>query len=144
MMIPSDFLNVEKKVLFKEGDPANEMLLIKSGNILCLKKSKDRLIPILIAKEQDIVGESAMLEDKTYQYSAIALGHVETISIDQKQFVDAFKNSPQWIKQLSELMVSRFSGTSAMIADNRVMSPLILSDEEFTAEIEVELKKLIS
>lgn len=143
-MIDSNLLDLEKKVLFKEGDPAKELLLIKSGNILCLKKSKDRLIPIMIAKEQDIVGESAILEEKTYQYSAIALGHVETITITQAQFREAFKKSPGWIKQLSELMVQRYSNTSSMIADNRILSPLILSDEEFTAEIEVELKKMIN
>lgn len=143
-MIDSNLLDLEKKVLFKEGDPAKELLLIKSGNILCLKKSKDRLIPILIAKEQDIVGESAILDDKTYQYSAIALGHVETIAITHDQFHEAFKKSPSWIKQLSELMVQRYSNTSSMIADNRILSPLILSDEEFTAEIEVELKKMIN
>jgi CRP-like cAMP-binding protein len=144
MMIESELLNLEKKVLFKEGEPAKELLLIKSGHILCLKKSKDRLIPILIAKDQDIVGESAILEDKTYQYSAISLGHVETISISRAQFLDAFKKSPTWIKQLSELMVQRYSNTSSMIAENRIMSPLILADEEFTAEIEVELKKMIN
>lgn len=143
-MIDSNLLDLEKKVLFKEGDPAKELLLIKSGNILCLKKSKDRLIPILIAKEQDIVGESAILDDKTYQYSAIALGHVETIAITHDQFREAFKKSPSWIKQLSELMVQRYSNTSSMIADNRILSPLILSDEEFTAEMEVELKKMIN
>lgn len=143
-MIDSNLLDLEKKVLFKEGDPAKELLIIKSGNILCLKKSKDRLIPIMIAKEQDIVGESAILDEKTYQYSAIALGHVETITITQDQFLEAFKKSPGWIKQLSELMVQRFSNTSSMIADNRILSPLILSDEEFTAEFEVELKKMIN
>jgi hypothetical protein len=42
-MIDSNLLDLEKKVLFKEGDPAKELLLIKSGNILCLKKSLKKL-----------------------------------------------------------------------------------------------------
>ncbi len=143
-MIGSDLLTLQKKILFQEGDAAKELLLIKSGNVLCLKMSKDRLIPILMARDEDIIGESAMLEDKTYQYTAVTLGHVETISISKSQFKDAFKKSPSWIKQLSELMVQRLASTSALIAENRVMSPLILSDEEFTPEIEVELKNMLN
>lgn len=143
-MLETDLLSQEKKVIFKEGELAKELHLIKSGHVLCLKKSKDRLIPIFIAKDEDIIGEAAMLDEKQYQYSAIALGHVETISIPSSQFKEAFASAPSWIKQLSELMVQRFASTSNLIADNRVLNPLIIADEEFTPEIEVELKKLIN
>ncbi len=139
-----DLFSLDKKVLFKEGELATDLHLVKNGHVLCLKKFNDRLIPVLLAKSTDIVGESAMLEDKAYHYSAIAFGETETIAISKSQFAEAFKQAPEWITQLSELMVQRYSLTCSLIAENRVLSPLIISDEEFTAEIEVELKKLIN
>ena len=143
-MLDLDLATIEKKLLFKEGDPATDLYLVKTGRILCLKKSKDRLIPIFIAKEQDIVGEVAMVDNGVYQYSAISLGDTELVPVPHAHFEDAFIKSPEWIKILSELMVNRHAKTTNLIAENRVLSPLVISDEEYTAEIEVELKRIVS
>jgi CRP-like cAMP-binding protein len=62
-----------KAVIFKEGSKANKLFLIKTGEVLCLKANKDRLIPVFLAKEGDIIGESAMVEGLNYTYSAISM-----------------------------------------------------------------------
>jgi hypothetical protein len=50
-----------RSLLFKEGQEADKLYMIKKDEILCLKGSKDRLVPVFLAQENDIVGESAMI-----------------------------------------------------------------------------------
>lgn len=133
-----------KSVLFREGDDASELLIIKSGEVLCLKAFKDRLIPVFLAKGQDIIGESAMLSGAPYTYSAIALTNVEVVKVPNQDFREAFEAAPQWLTDLSLTMVSRFQNTAGLVAENRVLHPTIMSEEDFSSSLEIELKKLLS
>jgi CRP/FNR family transcriptional regulator len=131
-------------VLFREGDPANKLFLIKSGQVICLKSSKERLIPVLLAKGQDIIGESAMLSDAPYTYSAIALTQVETESVDNSKFREILVEAPQWLHDLTITMIARFQSTAGLVAENRVLSASILGEEDFPPALEIEFKKLLS
>lgn len=133
-----------KSVIFREGDDASELIIIKSGEVLCLKIFKDRIIPVYKAKEQDIIGESAMLSGAPYTYSAIALTNVEVIKVPNKDLRDAFDAAPQWLTDLSLTMVSRFQNTAGLVAENRVLHPSIISEEEYTSSLEIEFKNLLS
>lgn len=132
-----------KSVLFREGDDASVLMIIKSGEVLCLKSSKDRLIPIFLGKDQDILGESAMLDGAPYTYSAIAMTNVEVLMIPTSDFRQALAAAPQWIIDLTLTMVSRFQNTAGLIAENRVLHPSILSEEHFPPSLEIEFKKLL-
>lgn len=132
-----------KSVLFKEGDLANKLYLIKSGEVLCLKSSHDRLIPVFLAKENDIVGETAMVPDLRSTYSAIALTDVELIEIPADNFKQVLADAPSWLTDLTTIMISRFQQTAELVAENRVIHPLILEEDRFPAHLEVEFKKLL-
>jgi CRP-like cAMP-binding protein len=131
-------------VIFREGDEAKELMIIKSGEVLCLKASKERLIPVFLGRAQDIVGESAMLDGAPYTYSAIALTNVEVIKVPNQDFRQAFEAAPQWLIDLTLTMVSRFQQTAGLVAENRVIHPSILSEEDFPSSREIEFKKLLS
>ncbi len=133
-----------KAVLFREGDDASKMYLIKNGQVLCLKASKERLIPVFLAKEKDILGESAMLIGAPYTYSAIALSRVEVITIPSSDFKQALSSAPDWLSDLTSTMISRFQSTASLVAENRVLHPTILSEEEYSSSLEIEYKKLLS
>lgn len=131
-------------VLFREGDDANNLMIIKSGEVLCLKASKERLIPVFLAKAEDIIGESAMLEGAPYTYSAIALSNVEVVTIPNSDFRQALGVAPQWLMDLTITMVARFQSTAGLVAENRVLHPSILSEDQFPASLEIEYKRLLS
>jgi CRP-like cAMP-binding protein len=133
-----------KTVLFREGDEAKNLMIIKNGEILCLKASKERLIPVFLAKAEDIIGESAMLKGAPYTYSAIAISRSEVISIPTRDFNQALSSAPEWLTDLTTTMVSRFQSTAALVADNRVVHPSILSEEQYPSSLEIEYKKLLS
>ena len=131
-------------VLFREGDDANNLMIIKSGEVLCLKASKERLLPVFLAKAEDIIGESAMLEGAPYTYSAIALSNVEVVTIPNSDFRQALGVAPQWLMDLTITMVARFQSTAGLVAENRVLHPSILSEDQFPASLEIEYKRLLS
>jgi CRP-like cAMP-binding protein len=133
-----------KSVVFREGDEASELLIIKSGEVLCLKNFKDRLIPVFLAKGQDIIGESAMLSGAPYTYSAIALTDVEVVKVPNADLRSALDAAPQWISDLSITMVSRFQNTAGLVAENRVIHSSIMNEEDYTSSLEIEYKNLLS
>ncbi len=54
------------EVLFREGELAQKLYIVKRGQVICLKRSKDRLIPILRAEAGDVIGENALLDTGPY------------------------------------------------------------------------------
>lgn len=133
-----------RQVLFKEGQPAQKLYLVKSGEVVCLKSSKDRLIPVFKARAQDIVGENSMIAGSLYGYSAVALTRVELIEIPTSSFSQVLKEAPDWLVDLTSTMITRFQNTANLIAENRAMHPSIMSEEDFPSSVEVEMKKLLN
>lgn len=131
-------------VIFREGDEATKLMIVKSGQVLCLKAAKDRLIPVFLAKGEDIIGESAMLDGAPYTYSAIALTDVDLVTVPNSDFRQVLGVAPQWLVDLTLTMVARFQSTAGFVAENRVLHPSILSEEDFPPSLEIEFKKLLN
>lgn len=132
------------EVVFREGDSASSLFIVKRGQVICLKRSKDRLIPVFRAGEGDILGENAIVGGDVYGYSAVTLTTAELMEIPSRNFDDILKKSPDWLKSLTATMVQRFENTASLIAENRVFHEDILSEEEFPSSLEVEMKKLLN
>jgi CRP-like cAMP-binding protein len=133
-----------KTIIFKEGEPATNLFLVKSGKVLCLKSSKDRLIPVLVATDQDIIGEGAMTSNGVYSYSAVSLSLCEVVSVPAGDFKSVIEQAPNWLVELTSTMIERFQNTANVIAENRVLHKTIMSAEDFTSSLEIELKKILS
>jgi CRP-like cAMP-binding protein len=133
-----------KNVIFKEGAPAAKLFLIKSGEVLCLKKFDDRLIPIYLARSEDIIGESALQAGQLYHYSAVTTSPVELIEIPSDMFQQAFEAAPDWLLNLTTTMLERFNATVQLVAENRLIHSSVIPEENFTPEVEVDYRKLLS
>jgi CRP-like cAMP-binding protein len=132
-----------RKLVFKEGEKAAKLFIVKSGEVLCLKNFKDRLIPVFLAKEGDIIGEGAMIDGLNHGFSAVTLSNCELLEISAFNFKRVMAEAPKWLSDLSLTMINRFQNTANLIAENRVISPLILSEEQFSSKLETEFKKII-
>jgi CRP-like cAMP-binding protein len=133
-----------RQVIFKEGTKANKLFMVKAGEVLCLKSSKDRLIPVFLAKEGDIIGESAMIQDLVYTYSAISMANTELLEVTSFSFKQVFSKAPEWLTELTATMITRFQNTSNLIAENRMIHPSIISEETFNSQVEIDFKKLLA
>ncbi len=131
------------EVLFKEGELAQSLYIVKRGQVLCLKRSKDRLIPVFRAETGDIIGENAILDLGVYGYSAVTLTSAELMEIPSVNFKQILEKSPSWLLDLTATMVQRFENTANLIAENRAFSDSILSEEDFPSSLEVIFKKIL-
>ncbi len=132
-----------KELIFREGEEATRLYLVESGEVMCLKASKDRLMPIFIARAGDIVGENAMLDGSTYSYAAIANQYSTVIPILSCNLKQVLDQGPMWLRELASVMISRFHNTANLIAENRVVHSSIVAEEDFPSSLEVEFKKII-
>lgn len=132
------------EVLFKEGDAARSLYIVKRGTVICLKRSKDRLIPVFRAEAGDVVGENAILGGNPYGYSAVTITNSELIEISAVNFKQILSKSPDWLVGLTATMVQRFEQTANLVAENRVFNDKIMTEEEFPSSVENQFKKMLS
>ncbi len=97
--------------LFLQGDPADEMFLIKGGRIKLSKVLEDGTELMLdIRKAGDFVGENMFSEEGQYPVSAICLEDTMTCGFSRNQFEELVLQHPkvglQIIKTLSERISS--------------------------------------
>lgn len=131
------------EILFKEGDAPNKIYLVKDGSVLCLKRSKDRLIPILVAGAQQIVGEEAVLSKQPYGYTAVVRESSEIVEVDANTIVDTLDKAPYWLGALMATLGERMIGTTQAIAEHRIVAAELAGEAEYTPQEENRLKKLI-
>ena len=99
---------------------------------------------VLLAKEGDVIGESAMIHDSDYNYSAVSLANSEVVEVTSFSFKQVFGKAPDWILNLVKIMVSRFQVTSNLISENRIVHSSIIDEERYSPQVEIDFKKLIS
>lgn len=130
-------------VVFKEGESAENLYLVQQGEVICLKLVKDRLLPVHVAKQGDIIGESAIVENTSYTYSAISRSSVQLVKIPKSKFKEVLSVAPKWLTDLTKTLIQRFNSTSELIVGNKILSPLIVPEEEYSSREELEYKKLL-
>lgn len=83
------------QILFRQGDPADEMLLIKGGRVKLDKVLEDGTEIILdIRKAGDFVGENMLLEEGRYPVSARCIETTLTCGFNRSQFEQLILNNP--------------------------------------------------
>jgi len=117
--------------LFKEGDKAGAMYLLKSGNIRIYKKKGDSDIEIETIRSGQIVGELAFLDGNPRSASAEALTECELVEISGPNFQVVLEKIPEWLKILMRTLVTRLRVSSTRIRQlESSSSEFVYSDKE--------------
>ena len=98
---------IKGQALFLQGDPADEMFLIKGGRVKLTKVLEDgHELTLDIRKAGDFVGENMFSEEGEYPVSAYCLEDTLTCGFSRKKFEQIVLKHPnvglQIIKNLSE------------------------------------------
>jgi CRP/FNR family transcriptional regulator len=73
--------------LFRQGEPADSIYLIKMGSVKLWKSSEEgRIVTLDIRKAGDLLGESVLLEECDYPIGATCLEPTLTCGFDKKTF----------------------------------------------------------
>lgn len=87
-------------ILFREGDPSEEMYVIKSGRIAITKAKGSSEIILAELGAGDMLGEMAFFDSKPRSAGAKAMIDTVVIALPFKALNAQFKTFPEWLKAI--------------------------------------------
>ena len=124
-----DAIGVEKllkdnETLFNEGDPGDEMYLIKAGKIKIIKKVGEDVKVLAVLKEGDFFGEMAIIDGSPRSATAVSEGQSSLIIFDKKALKQKMGEEP-----LIEYIVTELTNRLRR-ADEQIKFLMIKSPEK--------------
>jgi CRP/FNR family cyclic AMP-dependent transcriptional regulator len=96
------------EVIFKEGDEADQLFAIKSGEIAI--QLGNRTLAELSANS--IFGEMALIDDAPRSATAVAKTDVELVAISEKQFLFLVSQTPFFALKVMRVLARRLRATN--------------------------------
>lgn len=106
--------NIETKfikaggVIFREGDEAHELFVIKSGQVRI--QLGNRTLAELSAN--DVFGEMALIDNEPRSATALAVTDVELVAVSEKQFLFLVGQTPYFALKVMRVLVQRLGATN--------------------------------
>jgi CRP/FNR family cyclic AMP-dependent transcriptional regulator len=96
------------EVIFKEGDAADQLFVIKSGEVTI--QSGNRTLAELSTNH--IFGEMALIDDAPRSATAVARTDVELVPISEKQFLFLVSQTPFFALKVMRVLARRLRATN--------------------------------
>jgi CRP-like cAMP-binding protein len=96
------------EIVFREGDPATELFIIKEGRVDIL--SGNRLLDSIDGN--GIFGEMALIDAAPRSASAVAASDVTVVPISEKQFLFLVSQTPFFALNLLKVLARRLRATN--------------------------------
>jgi CRP/FNR family cyclic AMP-dependent transcriptional regulator len=112
-------LECERNVtLFEEGDPADEMFVVRSGRIAVGRRSVDgRESLVALMETGDVFGEMSLFDGGNRSASARALERSEILGIPYSAVREALDEHPRLLWDVVGLLADRLRTTDSALAD---------------------------
>ena len=96
------------EVIFGEGEPSHAAFLILSGRVEVVRRQTDgKDTHIAVLDKGEYVGEMGAIDDKPRSATALAMGPVICMSVDQEEFMDMLLKRPQESIELLKVLFAR-------------------------------------
>jgi CRP-like cAMP-binding protein len=106
--------NIETKfikaggVIFREGDEAHELFVIKSGQVRI--QLGNRTLTEL--SDNDVFGEMALIDSEPRSATALAVTDVELVAVSEKQFLFLVSQTPYFALKVMRVLAQRLRATN--------------------------------
>jgi CRP/FNR family cyclic AMP-dependent transcriptional regulator len=98
---------VAGETLFKEGDVANEAFLLQDGRVRLLKRVRMVERSLIVLKQGDLFGESALIDSAARNSTAVALTDGSVLVLDRTTFRPLLEHYPSISVRLLEQLTRR-------------------------------------
>ena len=95
-------------VIFREGDKADELFVIKSGHVRI--QVGNRTMADLTA--DNIFGETALIDSEPRSATAVAITDVELVPVSEKQFLFLVTQTPYFALRVMRILAQRLRVTN--------------------------------
>jgi CRP-like cAMP-binding protein len=99
------------EVIFREGDAAEEMFVVKSGTVEI--RLGNRLLDTL--SERGIFGEMALIDHGPRSASAVAVTDAAIVPVAEKQFLLMVSRTPYFALNVMRVLVQRLRSSNSVI-----------------------------
>jgi CRP-like cAMP-binding protein len=106
--------NIEAKffkagsIIFREGDEAKELFLIKSGQVGILIGNRT----VTELATENIFGEMALIDSEPRSATAVAITDVELVPVSEKQFLFLVSQTPYFGLKVMRVLAQRLRATN--------------------------------
>jgi CRP/FNR family cyclic AMP-dependent transcriptional regulator len=98
-------------VIFREGDPAEELFIVKSGTVEL--RLGNRLLGTL--PERSIFGEMALIDRGARSATAVAATDAAVVPIGEKQFLFLVSRTPHFALNVMRVLVRRLRTSNLLV-----------------------------
>jgi CRP-like cAMP-binding protein len=95
-------------VIFREGDPAQELFIIQSGEVEI--RLGNRVLEKL--PQYSIFGEMALIDAAPRSATAVAVSDVKLVPVGEKQLLFLISNTPHFALNVMRVMARRLRATN--------------------------------
>ncbi len=112
-----------QEVIFREGDPANAMYIVKTGQIEIYRATAaGKRIPLGVITQGAYLGEVAVLTDTpAHSSTAITLTVCEVIEISKTAMQAQFASGPGWLVSLARDLAVKLKAANQIIRKNKLV-----------------------
>jgi CRP/FNR family transcriptional regulator, cyclic AMP receptor protein len=103
-------------ILFRQGDPSDDVILILSGSADVLRETGDEAIVLGTVRAGEFVGEMGVLEGRVRSATVRAAERVEAELIERQAFLDRVSAEPELARKLLVRMSTRLRDVEDMLA----------------------------
>gem|GEM_PF-1991858 len=114
----------ENTVVFREGQPGNEMFIIQTGEVIISKKSQKNTQHVLaILKNGDFFGEMSLFTSENRSATAITMKESLILRIDKTSFDFMLSSNLPFAKKMITKLCERLKNADDQIAELVALSP---------------------
>jgi len=132
--------------LFMEGDPGEQMYIIRKGLVRILKREGSHMATLAELGPGSILGEMSLLDRQPRSATAKTLENTEVVIIDQAMLEATYQKLPSWLTAIIRMVVQRLRETTARryLDDIRNSIPclLFILDSQYNAKTRMVVPKL--
>ena len=149
-MAGSNKIFKENETVFKMGDPADCMYIVRKGALKVYFTKGAEEVQLAVMKDGAIVGEMAFFDNKPRSASVRALAPSEVTIVTKADFENLLKQVPKWMVSMMQSLVGRLRTTNerlqeveAQIAREGMSGALLLPNQKHPFQHVVRALKLL-
>lgn len=103
------------EILFKQGDPASVMYIVRKGSLRVFFPKGNEEVTVAMLKDGAVVGEMAFFDDKPRSASVKAAEDTDVTVISKADFDKLLTQVPKWMVTMMQSLVGRLRDTNTRL-----------------------------
>lgn len=134
------------EILFKEGDVASSLFILKKGQLRLYKEKGNGFVDLAVLRAGEVLGEMSYFDSESTRRncSAVAMTELEFIEVSFDKFSKVIENLNPWFKTIIKTLVERLSKANQRIKSLEATASVDYSDGNMNTVRPIDLAKCLS